>query len=139
MLIAGIFLIGTLNGCQSVTGAIYGPGMTPDQLRDAVYEDAYAIGSIRASGASKDQIDKYLIEAEMVMGIDDPRSYFTVQFLKALKNGDQKNAFIFYTARRLYDRTGATLLSDGMINTDALDMDLFHHAVDAYIAGLKGQ
>jgi hypothetical protein len=131
-----VVLLSIACGCSSMTDAVYGPDMTPDQLKDAIYQDAYAIGSIRASGKAPAEIDKYVQEAVAVRSVADPESYLTAKFLESLRDGDQENAFIYYTARRLYQRVGAKLINEN-INTDGLNIDLFHMAVDAYVDGLK--
>lgn len=132
-----VLAILSLTACSTVTGFLYGPDATPSQIKDYVYQDAYAIGAIQAARKGVDK-SALIAEAEDAKSLADPNAYFTKKFLEAIAAGESENALLYYSVRRLYQRVGAQLI-EGRIDTSTLDVDLFVWACDAYIAGVKGE
>lgn len=124
-----------LCGCAGVTNAIYGPELTPAQLKDAVYQDAYALGAMWAARAPGEK-EALLDFAHRVKLSAAPGDLLTQQWLEALRRGDTEHAFIYYAARRLYERVGAKLVAERLTVAE-LQVDLLVWACDAYIAGVQ--
>lgn len=125
-------------GCATVTDILYGPDLTPDQLKDVIYKDSYALGAIKVSKVNDlNLVNQYIREAEKFKSVSNPEDYLTQKFLQSLKDGEEQDAYVYFAARRLYQRVGAKLINNN-IDIDDLNLDLFNYAVDAYIDGLKG-
>ena len=119
--------------CSTVTDLIYGPDMTPEELRSAIYQDAFAIGAIAASGKDSDSVAHLIRDAETVR-MPSPELAMQQAFLSELREGDTENAFLWFAARRVYGSLGARLIDD-KLDASGLDLDLWGVFVDAYIQG----
>lgn len=129
-----MFFVG-LTGCSMVTDLVYGPDMTPMELKESIYRDAFDIG---AMWAVKKDVNKeeLILDAEKILSVDDPRSAINTLWLESIKRGDTEHALIYFAARRLYDKVGASLIDD-KLNIEGLNLDLLKFAVEAYIEGIK--
>jgi hypothetical protein len=134
-----LILIGSmiiyLIGCQSLTDLTYGPDLTPGQLKDVVYEDAYALGTLRAINDS-DDINGILKRAKKAKASTDPMSTISEMYYNELRKGEIENAIIWFAARRLLERVGIKI-ADNTYENIGFNRNLYEYAIDAYVQGVK--
>jgi len=130
-----LLLAFVLAGCGTITDTIYGPDLTPAELQDAIYEDAFSIGVIMASREGADA-NKILKSAETLRGLANPGEAIRLKWLEFMRDGDTENAMLFFAARRLYARLGAKIVGD-QLTSAGLDSQQFNFALDAFIEGVK--
>ena len=123
-----------LCACAGVTDLFYGPDLTPAQLDDAIFQDAYALGAIWVS-SDPAAADDLVAGAKVVATSVDPGAAITGAWLDAVRDGDTENALKYYAARRLYDRLGAALVGSEL-NTAGVDPRRLSLALDAFIEGV---
>jgi len=138
---AMILLAALLVGCAGVTDVFYGPDMTPVQTEDAVYQDAFAIGTMWAAKDPSAAADLVLSAQAVIDNMDDELSlsaYLNDAWVRALKKGDTEGILMMYAIGRLYGRLGITI--DGPnISTAGMDKGLLYSAAEAFIDGVKSQ
>jgi len=155
-----ISAVALLAGCGTITHTIYGPDLTPDQLRNEIYEDAYAVAQIRVSvtvsrmatemkknGATEQEIadakKKFIGEVKeriaLVKNSTDPMSLLNQYWYRELAEGDPDRTAIMALAgmagRRVLKRIGISISGSNLDQQFAaidFDRDLFLWAVGAY-------
>jgi hypothetical protein len=160
-----LFIMTMLVSCSTITNAVYGPDMTPDQIRDAVYQDSYAVGSIRVSvycadiekkmltaGNTNDEIKDAKLKLigeiqgriDLIKGSNDPMSLLNQYIFKQMANSDPTTTIVISLAtmagRRVLSRLGIKVIQDGVNKTfESADLDfgLFLHAVEGYEKAVK--
>ena len=133
--------IALLVGCAPATNLLYGPSMTPTQIEDAVYQDAFAIGAMWVAKDKSKAEDLVTAAQDMKDQMDNEMNISAVltdAWVQALKKGDTNDAFMLFAIQRLYGRLGITIKGPD-IDTSKVDKALLYSAADAFIAGVQSQ
>lgn len=131
-----LFLAIGLIGCATVTDWVYGPDMTLDQLRDAIYEDGYAIGSILSANKTDEQKRDMIDQADLIRGSSDPMSVASQQFYDAIRDNESEQALVWFAIRRVLQNVGIGIINDAYEDA-GIDIDLWGIFVGAYIDGIN--
>ena len=156
-LIIAALLVLILGACQSAVNLLYGPDLTPDQLRDLVYQDGYSAGNIRASvalqrlkdkmtaaGATDKQIDAakvallddILTRCRLVRNSANPMAVVNQVFYRKMieRDADEtlQRQLMRMAGQRILTRVGIRVVGDKAFEAVDFDRALWNHGVDAY-------
>ena len=129
------FTVFLFQSCAQTTDLLYGPEATPEQVRQYIYEDAFALGAMRAEMPDFDY-DEVMRRVEVFKAASDPSAILQEQMLKLMEEGKAEYALIYFAASRLIRRVGATYIND-VLDVSGVDRDLLNYAADAYVAGIN--
>jgi hypothetical protein len=128
--------------CQGFTDFMYGPDLTPNQLQDLIYEDAWYLGTVRA----KDDVETETVleHIRLTRMADDPVGAVAQRFYDIMREKEGSEALVWFAARRALQRIGIYLkgeIGEGYESV-GFNKELFLFALDAYEEGflsVRGQ